>query len=65
MATREIVILTDDIDGTEGAETVQFAVDGTSYEIELAPKQRAKFDKALAPFVGNARRIPKKRSARA
>jgi hypothetical protein len=64
LAAREVIILTDDLDGTDGAETVQFSVDGTSYEIELAPKNRARFDKALAPYLESARRIPKPRKRR-
>lgn len=64
MAQREEVILIDDIDGTEGADTISFSVNGTSYELELAAKNQAKFDKALAPFIDNARRIPKTRKTR-
>ncbi|HEX5541517.1 MAG TPA: Lsr2 family protein [Micromonospora sp.] len=56
MARREIVIYTDDLDGTEGAETVRFGLDGVQYEIDLSEKNEAKLREALAPFVDAARR---------
>lgn len=53
--------LVDDIDGTEltngGGETVHFALDGTSYEIDLAVANAAKLREALAPYLGAGRRI--------
>lgn len=55
MATR--IVLTDDIDGSEGAETLAFAIDGRGYEIDLAAKNRAAFEKALTKYVDNARRV--------
>ena len=42
MAQRVTVDLTDDIDGTEAAETITFRVDGTAYEIDLSKKNAAK-----------------------
>ena len=57
MATRTIHIVTDDIDDSEDdIQTVRFAYDGTSYEIDLGPANREKFEKAIALFVGHARR---------
>src|SRR3954447_4766959 len=38
VAQRTMVIITDDIDGTEGAETVTFGLDGAQFEIDLAQK---------------------------
>lgn len=40
MAQRVITTLVDDIDGTEAAETISFAVEGKSYEIDLSEKER-------------------------
>jgi len=57
MATRKSVIVTDDLDGSGGAETVSFSVDGVGYEIDLGDKNRAKFDRALAPFIEHGRRV--------
>ncbi|HEX6970416.1 MAG TPA: Lsr2 family protein [Micromonosporaceae bacterium] len=56
MARREIVVIYDDLDGTEGAETVKFGLDGVQYEIDLAENNATKLREALAPFIARARR---------
>ena len=57
MATRTIHIVTDDIDDSEeDIQTVRIAYDGSSYEIDLGPANRDKFEQAIALFVGHARR---------
>lgn len=53
------VIITDDLDGSENAQTVSFGLDGVSYEIDLAKKNRAKLEHSLAPFIAAARRVPR------
>jgi Lsr2 len=58
------VIVTDDLDGSENAETVTFGFDGVTYEIDLAQKNRAKLEKALAPFIDAGRRVPRAGSRR-
>ena len=50
------VLLVDDLDGGSADETVGFAVDGTSYEIDLSSGNAAKLRDAMAPFIGHARR---------
>jgi len=55
MAKQTIVSITDDIDGSEGAETVSFEYDGQAWEIDLGENNRANFHQALAPFVAAAR----------
>ena len=57
MATRTSVITSDDLDGSGNAETVTFGFNGAVYEIDLAPKNRAKLEKALAPYLEVARRV--------
>ncbi len=57
MVTKMSVIITDDLDGSGDAEPVSFGLDGTSYEVDLGPKNRAKLDKALAPFIEGGRRL--------
>jgi hypothetical protein len=57
MAQRVQVLLIDDIDGGEGAETITFALDGVSYEIDLSSKNAAKLRDAFAVWVGNARKV--------
>jgi hypothetical protein len=56
MAQRHIVQLIDDLDGGEAAETVSFALDGTSYDIDLSANNASKLRDAFALYVANARR---------
>ncbi len=58
MVTKMSVIISDDLDGSGDAEPVSFGLDGTSYEVDLGAKNRAKLDKALAPFIEAGRRLP-------
>jgi len=58
-------MLVDDIDGSEAAEQVEFAVDGKSYEIDLSAANGAKLREALAPFISAARRAGGRRSSSA
>lgn len=57
MAQRVQVLLIDDLDGSDGAETVSFALDGVSYEIDLSEKNAAKLRNDFAAWVGNARKV--------
>lgn len=56
MAQKVHIVLEDDIDGSEATETVSFALDGTSYEIDLNDDNAAKLRDALAVYIGHARR---------
>ena len=61
------VVLQDDIDGGEPAQTVQFSLDGKAYEIDLSEQNAATLRDALAPWIAAARRpsqgrIPSPRS---
>lgn len=57
MAQKVQVVLTDDLDGTQADETVQFALDGVTYEIDLSDANAEALREALAPYVGASRRI--------
>lgn len=48
--------LVDDLDGEVADETVEFGVDGKSYEIDLSTANAKKLRDALADFVASARR---------
>ena len=50
--------MTDDLDGSDDAETISFGFGGVVYEIDLGQKNRAKLEKALAPFI-KGRRVPR------
>lgn len=56
VAQRVVVSLSDDIDGGEAAETVSFALDGKSYEIDLNPANAKKLRKTLAPYMAAGRK---------
>jgi hypothetical protein len=60
-----ITKLVDDIDGKEikqGGETVRFAVDGVSYEIDLNDRNAKKLRQSLATYVEHGRRVGGRRS---
>lgn len=57
MAIKQSVIVTDDLDGSADAAPVSFALDGTTYEIDLSAKNLGKFEKALAPYIEHGRRV--------
>jgi hypothetical protein len=57
MAQKANVILVDDIDGSEAAETVPFALDGTHYEIDLNLQHARELRTRVAPFIGKARKV--------
>jgi Lsr2 len=58
------VTVIDDIDGSEGAETVSFSFDGQTYEIDLGAKSHDKFKKSLQPFIDSGRRVSRQGSVR-
>ena len=62
MALRTITTLTDDIDGSDADETVTFAFNGTTYEIDLAKKNLDKMVKAFQPYTTAARSTGGRRS---
>ena len=57
MAQRVNVILVDDLDGEDAAETVTFALDGASYEIDLSEANAGELRAALAPYMEVARKV--------
>lgn len=63
MAQRVQVLLTDDLDGSPGEETVRFALDGKNYEIDLSAPNAERLRTGLAEFVDAARRAPGSASA--
>lgn len=56
MAQKIQVVLLDDIDGGDAEETVQFALDGTAYEIDLSAKNAKAMRDTLADYVASARK---------
>lgn len=68
MVQRVEILLTDDLDGskipTGKGETVHFALDGTSYEIDLRTRHAAVLRAALRPYVDAGRPIRNGRGRR-
>lgn len=57
MAQKVSIILVDDLDGSEATQTVSFALDGASYEIDLNDDNAAALRDAFAGYVGHARKV--------
>lgn len=57
MAQKVQVLLVDDIDGGEAEETVSFALDGVSYEIDVSTENAGALRETLAPWIGHARKV--------
>ena len=68
MVQRVEILLTDDLDGskipTGKGETVNFALDGASYEIDLRTRHAAVLRAALRPYVDAGRPIRNGRGRR-
>jgi uncharacterized protein YggL (DUF469 family) len=56
VAQKVTVELVDDLDGSVADETVEFGLDGVSYQIDLSSVNAEKIRDALADFVSHARR---------
>lgn len=58
MAQKVLVQLIDDLDGApaEDGQTVSFALDGVTYEIDLREENATKLRDSLADFVASARK---------
>jgi Lsr2 len=56
VAQKVTVSLIDDLDGDKADETVEFGLDGKSYEIDLSSGNADKLRDALASYVAAARR---------
>ncbi|GAA3615587.1 Lsr2 family protein [Nonomuraea rosea] len=64
MAKRIVESFVDDVDGSDAEGTTKFALDGTSYEIDLSGSNREELEKALAPFITKARAVRTDRGVR-
>ena len=56
MARETLIILKDDIDGSEATESITFGYRGKSYEIDLNAKNAKALREALARYVAAGRR---------
>lgn len=56
MAQKVVVSLVDDLDASEADETVEFGIDGSTYEIDLSETNASRLRDVLADYVAHARR---------
>ncbi len=64
MAKKVTTTYVDDLDGeTIAHDTIQFALDGVTYEIDLSEENANRFREQMAKWVGFARRVGGRRSA--
>lgn len=57
MAQKVTVQLVDDLDGGTAESTVEFALDGVSYAIDLSGENAAKLRDAMKAYIQHARRV--------
>jgi nucleoid-associated protein Lsr2 len=51
------VMLIDDLDGSDGVETIRYSVDGKDYEIDLSEKNAERFRSTLREFIDVSREV--------
>ena len=54
------VVLTDDLDGSDATQTLNYTVDGQEYEIDLSDENVQRFHEALEPFVSKSRPVERR-----
>jgi nucleoid-associated protein Lsr2 len=57
VAQKVQVLLVDDLDGGEAAETVRFGLDGANYEIDLSEGHAKALRDALGQYADKARKV--------
>lgn len=62
MARKTYVELIDDLNGEKAGETVNFALDGVAYEIDLTADNATKIREELGSWAEKARRVGGRRS---
>lgn len=62
MTARTVIELVDDLDGTTATQTVTFALDGVTYDIDLGDDNATRLREALAPYTAHARRTGGRRA---
>lgn len=57
MAKKTVVTVIDDIDGSEGADTIEFGLDGLGYVIDLSETNANALRQVLSPYVDRGRKV--------
>jgi hypothetical protein len=64
VASRVITLIIDDLDDSQADETIQFALDGTEFEIDLNETHAKELRSALDPYVKAGRKTGGRRARR-
>jgi len=64
MAQKTQVVLTDDIDGSEATQTLTFAFQGVSYEIDLNEDHAKALEESFHDWINSARKVTGSRGAK-
>lgn len=64
MASRTVIELTDDFDGTPAAETLEFAFEGVAYAVDVSEENAAHFRELIGEYVQVARVVGDHRRTR-
>jgi hypothetical protein len=54
MAKQTVIQMTDDLDGSEATQSIEFSFRGKSYTIDLNDSNASDFDDAIAPYIAAA-----------
>jgi len=57
VATKVVTTLQDDIDGSAATETVNFALDGVEWEIDLSERNANRLRNSLSDFIEHGRKV--------
>ncbi len=57
MVQKTQIVLIDDVDGSDADETVTFALDGVTYEIDLTTKRANELREGINDWVKSARKV--------
>ena len=60
MGKHDTVVLVDGIDGTAAVETVEFAIDGVRYQIDLSSGNAEVLRRTIAQWAGYGRRVSRR-----
>ena len=64
MAQKTQVMLIDDVDGSEATQTVTFAYQGVSYEIDLNDDHASALEESFSDWISSARKVAGPRGSR-
>lgn len=63
MASKTIIVLQDDTDGSEASETIAFGIDGATYTIDLNEKHAKQLRSSLEKYAAKGRKVSGRRSS--